>query len=33
MSTASDNITLNQGSGGPVVHTDYVSAKGVTFNM
>ena len=28
MSTASDNITLNQGSGGPVVHTDYVSSKG-----
>ena len=28
MSTASDNITLNLGSGGPVVHTDYISSKG-----
>ncbi len=28
MSTASDNITLNLGSGGPVVHTDYISGTG-----
>ena len=28
MSTASDNITLNLGSGGPVVHTDYISGQG-----
>ena len=33
MSTASDNITLNQGTGGPVVHTDYVSGQKDTFNM
>ena len=30
MSTASDNITLNLGSGGPVVATDYVSTAGKT---
>ena len=28
MSTAADNITLNLGSGGPVVHTDYISGQG-----
>lgn len=30
MSTASDNITLNLGSGGPVVATDFVSTGGLT---
>ena len=28
MSTAADNITLNLGSGGPVVHTDYITGQG-----
>ena len=28
MATASDNITLNLGSGGPVVHTDFITGTG-----